>query len=503
MSLKMTNRPNILLITADQWRGDCLGTLGHPVVKTPNLDAFAETATLFEQHYSATAPCSPARASLYTGLYQMNHRVVRNGAPLDDRFDNIARAARRSGYLPTLFGYTDTSPDPRLLDPNDPALLTYEGVLPGFKVGQYLPEDDKPWLSWLAARGHDPQTFSAIHKVDPEPGQRISRRPPRYSKHETQTAFLTDAFLTWLSEQEEAESPWMAHVSYLRPHPPLAAPEPYNEMYDAEDGAGFAGAAAAELEAALHPVVAALQENQRVANHIPSAKGNVRDLSRVDLKRIRAIYYGMITEVDAHLGRIFKALENNSNTLVIFTSDHAEMMGDHWMLGKGGFYRQSYHIPLMIRTPGAGKPNRVSAYTSSIDIFPTLLEYFEVDPEHSPDGESLSPYLSAQTPVSWRDAAFWEFDCRDLMAKFPDHFPAGARPSSPALMSRLGPEWQFVHFSGASGLLLNTEDRAESPENQADSHPDIVRHNLEMLLDTRMRHNDETLARSPVWEYYS
>ena len=76
-------RPNILLITADQWRGDCLGTVGHPVVQTPNLDAFAETATVFEQHYAATAPCSPARASLYTGLYQMNHRVVWNGAPLD------------------------------------------------------------------------------------------------------------------------------------------------------------------------------------------------------------------------------------------------------------------------------------------------------------------------------------------------------------------------------------------------------------------------------------
>jgi arylsulfatase A-like enzyme len=498
----MTRRPNILLITADQWRGDCLGTLGHPVVKTPNLDAFAETATVFEQHYSATAPCSPARASLYTGLYQMNHRVVRNGAPLDDRFDNIARAARRAGYQPTLFGYTDTSPDPRLLDPSDPALQTYEGVLPGFSVRQSLPEDDKPWLSWLAARGHDSNSFDKIHQVEPESGQRISRKPPRYSQDETQTAFLTNAFLSWLGEQDNADAPWMAHVSFLRPHPPLCVPEPYNTMYDPEDGPDFAGAATADQEAALHPLVAALQENQRVAGHTPGAEGHVRDLSRTDLKRIRSIYYGMISEVDAQLGRIFGALEALEDTLIIFTSDHAEMMGDHWMLGKGGFHRQSYHIPLMIRTPSSSAANRITAYTSSADIFPTLLDYFEVGPEHAPDGESLSPYLAGQTPVFWRDAALWEFDYRDLMRKSPHHFPDEAKQASPVLMSRLGPDWQYVHFSEMQSLLLNSADKTQRPENFATSHPDHVLDNLEKLLSTRKRHNDETLAGTMVWDYY-
>jgi arylsulfatase A-like enzyme len=140
----MTQRPNILLITADQWRGECLGALGH-IVKTPHLDALAEEATTFTRHHAACAPCSPARASLYTGQYQMNTRVVRNGTPLDARFDNIAKAARRGGYVPTLFGYTDTSPDPRGMEPTDPALQSYEGVLPGMEVGQILPEDDGPW----------------------------------------------------------------------------------------------------------------------------------------------------------------------------------------------------------------------------------------------------------------------------------------------------------------------------------------------------------------------
>ena len=86
---------NVLFITADQWRGDSLGVAGHPLVRTPHIDALAAEGTAFLNHYANAAPCSPARACLYTGLYQMTNRVVRNGAPLADRFDNIARAARR------------------------------------------------------------------------------------------------------------------------------------------------------------------------------------------------------------------------------------------------------------------------------------------------------------------------------------------------------------------------------------------------------------------------
>ena len=124
----MTSRPNILFITADQWRGDCLGYAGHGTVKTPHMDALATEATVFLRHYAPAAPCSPARAGLYTGLYQMNNRVVNNGTPLAHRFDNVAKAVRRAGYTPTLFGYTDIAADPARHSAADPALHTYEGV---------------------------------------------------------------------------------------------------------------------------------------------------------------------------------------------------------------------------------------------------------------------------------------------------------------------------------------------------------------------------------------
>src|SRR3954454_24138929 len=136
MANPAAKRPNLLLITCDQWRGDCLSAVCHPVVQTPNTDGLAAEGLLFKRHYAGAPPSSPARACLYTGLYQMTNRVCRNGTPLDARHGNIATFARRLGYDPTLFGYTDTGPDPRSVAPNDPLLASYEGVLPGFTARQ-------------------------------------------------------------------------------------------------------------------------------------------------------------------------------------------------------------------------------------------------------------------------------------------------------------------------------------------------------------------------------
>ena len=157
---------NILLITLDQFRGDCLSVAGHPIVKTPNLDRLAREGVRLARHYSQAAPCGPGRASLYTGMYQMNHRVVVNGTPLDGRFDNIAHAARRAGYVPTLFGYTDQTVDPRETEgPDDPRFATYEGVLPGFEMGCAMqPTDARAWYDWLAGLGY-PVTAQRIDRT--------------------------------------------------------------------------------------------------------------------------------------------------------------------------------------------------------------------------------------------------------------------------------------------------------------------------------------------------
>ena len=178
--MAVTKPGNILLITADQWRGDTVGAAGHPLVRTPNIDALAAEGTFFRRHYANASPCGPSRASLLTGLYPHNHRSIRNGTPLEVRFTNIALEARKAGYDPVLFGYTDSAADPRELPPGDPRLETYEGVLPGFTVGQRMAEDSKPWLASLLQGGgqRNPLADRPRHRASVDAGGGTLLRPP-------------------------------------------------------------------------------------------------------------------------------------------------------------------------------------------------------------------------------------------------------------------------------------------------------------------------------------
>ncbi len=496
-------KPNILVITADQWRGECLSAAGHACVKTPNVDALAAEGVLFRRHYAGAAPCSPARASLYTGLYQMNHRVCRNGSPLDARFDTLALVARRAGYDPTLFGYTDTAPDPRRLDRNDPHLTTYEGVLPGFTVRQLLPEHERPWLSWLQARGHGDATDLSVHRPRGKGLPEISNAPPAYSSDETQTAFLTGEFTRWLGEQER---PWFAHISFLRPHPPFTVPEPYNTMFTPADGPAFARQPSREDEAALHPYLAYDLPRQKKSSFVHDAAGKVSEWGQEDFAAIRAIYYGMIAEVDAQLGRIWQALKESGaweNTIIVFTSDHAEMAGDHWSLGKGGFFDGSYHIPLVIRDPqqrdAAG--TQVDAFTSAADILPTLADLMARTLANHSDGVSLRPFLEGRNPAQWRDAAFWEFDFRDIAeGKTERHF--GLRSNECNLAVIRDENFKYVHFAALPPLLfdlvadpMETRNLAEDP-----AYAPVRLRYAEKLLSLRARHLDQTLAYTELTE---
>ena len=216
------SRPNVLVITLDQFRADAMSCAGHPVVRTPNLDRLAGAGVRFARHHSQAAPCGPGRASLYTGMYQANHRVVANGAPLDDRFDQLARLARRAGYTPTLFGYTDQALDPALAEsPNDPRLFTYEGVLDGFDVEARLFQGCAEWLDWLRDLGHDVPVFDGHHPDHDLVIDVLGSESTRPAEH-SMSAYLTNRFIEWHSGRT-AGDPWFVHLSYLRPHPPYAA----------------------------------------------------------------------------------------------------------------------------------------------------------------------------------------------------------------------------------------------------------------------------------------
>ncbi|MER8629391.1 alkaline phosphatase family protein [Mesorhizobium opportunistum] len=487
-------RPNVLLITCDQWRGDSLSAAGHPVVRTPNADALAAEGVLFKRHYGGAAPCSPARACLYTGLYQMNNRVCRNGTPLDARHGNIALHARSLGYDPTLFGYTDVSLDPRLLAPGDPRLQSYEGVLPGFTVRQLLPEHQKQWLSWLKQQRIDVSAGSpGIHRPLEDHADAVTEAPPAYSKDHTPTAFLTGEFIRWLGEQEQA-APWFAHLSFI-------VPEPYNTLYDPAEGPAFHRAESWRAEAQSHPYLAYDLGGQKRARFRPGAVGKVHDWSEDDFRQIRAIYYGMIAEMDAQLGRIWQAVKAAgawNDTVIVLTSDHAEMMGDHFMLGKGGYFDGSYHIPLIIRDPRHRKAagSSVDRFTEAVDILPTLMDLLGEAPEPHLDGCSLKPFLSGGTPAVWRDAAHWEFDFRSIAdGEAERHFGIASRQCNLAVIRTK--KFKYVHFGGGlPPLLFNVEADPGELTNLATSpaHLSTRLEFAERLLAWRAEHLDQSLA---------
>lgn len=448
---------NILLITLDQFRGDSLGCAGHPLVRTPHLDRLAREGVRLARHYSQSTPCGPGRASLYTGLYQMNHRVTANGAPLDAGLDNVAWAARRAGYEPTLFGYTDQAIDPREADgPDDPRLQTYEGVLPGFSPDHHLPMD-KPnaWLEWLAALGHE---------VADDPMAVLIGESDRPAEH-SMAAYLTDRLLDWLDRQT---GPWFAHLSHLRPHPPYNAAGHYAAMYDPAE----VGEAIAPVDE-RHPLHELLMRNR--ALRVPD-----------DPAAMRAQYYGMISEVDAQLGRVWAALEASGqwdDTFILVTADHGEQLGDHGLVQKAGWFEESHHILGLVRDPRhpASHGTVVEAFTENVDVLPTLAEVMGVTVRA--DGVSLIPWL-ADGPPAWREAAHWEFDWRfPLIGRLDPDDPMLQRMNLAVLRTEAA---AYVHF--ADGTWLAFDLAADPTWRTPIDDPARVLELAQAMLSWRARH---------------
>ena len=434
---------NVLFVTADQWRGDCLSCVGHPVVRTPNLDRLAADGVLFTRHYAQATPCGPSRASLHTGLYALNHRSITNGTPLDARHKTLASLVRQAGLDPVLFGYTDTSADPRTLPADSPWLRTYEGIAPGFRAELRLPEAEEAYLEYLADRGYGRLAYEEVY------GGGFSRPAP-FRAEDSVTAFMADRFLSWLDAQGPA--PWFAHVSFLKPHPPFVAAEPWYSMVASDAVPAPIRAESVAAEGALHPWLAA-----HLAAPVAGTDRH-RLLDGPSLARLRAVYFGLIAEVDHHLGRIFAALARRDElerTLILFTSDHGEMLGDHWMLGKAGFFPQAFHVPLVARLPGGSRGQRVTALTEHVDLLPTVLTALGLPVPRQSDGHSLSDFLTGQPPRGVRAAAFWEHDFRDLVQGTYER-ALGLPSDACSLATRFDGRHAYVHFAGLPPLCFDT-----------------------------------------------
>jgi arylsulfatase A-like enzyme len=370
-----------------------------------------------------------------------------------------------------LFGYTDQSVDPRdTTGPDDPRLSFYEGVLPGFDCLLELPEDNPPWVEWLGELGYDTSPGSiALLATEHE-------RPEAHSLG----AFMTDRVVDWFGAQHE---PWFAHLSYLRPHPPYSAPGEWAQAYDPSDVGEPIPAEPGG--SAFHELVLTLT-------------GAAAPSDATALAHMRAQYFGMIGHVDNQMGRLWDALERLGmwdDTLVLVTADHAEMLGDHGLRQKLGYWEQSYFIPCIVRDPSraAAHGTVVDRFTENVDVMPTICDAIGVPVPSQCDGFPLTPFLAGETPRRWRTAAHWEFDWRGyLLRQVPVEWPWDRALERAHLATLRTDSHAYVQFGDGKWLCF---DLAADPTwRTPTTDPAVVLPLAQEMLLWRAQHTDRLLA---------
>ena len=343
--------------------------------------------------------------------------------------------------------------------------------------------------------------------VSPEPARPASLTDPAcYRAADSDTAFLTDHAIAALGVRRR--EPWFAHVNYVRPHPPFVAPAPYNAMYPPEALPQPAVAGAAENERAVHPIIdAAFSKGGRsqlsIGFDLPWDS-----MSAEDTQSLRAIYLGLVSEVDAAIGRLVDGLKTSGqfdDTLIVITSDHGEMLGDHRLWGKECFYEPAFRVPLIIRDPRrrATAGRVIEAFSESIDIAPTLLDWLGQEAPLGFDGRSLLPLLDGDMPEGWRDYAFAELDLGDPETPSCYQTRLGLPMSRCNLAILREKRWKYVHVNGGLPPLLfdMIDDPAETRNLAGDPAfaPELLRL-ARRMLDHRMTHADHRLSRQKLTE---
>ena len=442
---------NVLFILADQFRAGCLAHQGNEVIQTPNLDRLASEGVSFTHCFNQTAPCGPSRMCIYTSRYLCSTRAVNNMTPLLDAEDNYGFALRQAGYDPGLIGYNDYAVDPDLLSEGDERLtsLRYDNVLPGFERVYYHEYDSREYFEWLAVLGYPEalRSHAGIHQPDVSaegPGEHLPQHfPAKYRKEHSECRYVTVRAIDYVRERSaqrdsgEAKG-WVLSRNYIKPHPPNICCEPYCDMYDPAD---MSAAARNHKELVpTHPYLRNLGSRQLEDD--------------LHLREYRACYYGMITEVDDNLGLLFKALEEageGEDTLIIFSSDHAEHLGDHYLTGKGQFYDGGMRIPYIIRDPSPAADGTrgqvLDHFVEAIDSAPTLMQALGEEVPDRFQGRSLLPLLRGEGTGGYepKTEIHYEFDYRGAGMAAQEEVVVD--PAKHLLWVVRDREFKYIHFA--------------------------------------------------------
>jgi len=408
-----TKRPNILWFCTDQQRFDTIGALGNPHVQTPNIDALVAEGTAFSHAYCQAPICTPSRSSFLTGVYPSTARACRNG---NDRFPGIypliTRIFADAGYVCGNVGKLHLASPYKREEPR---------ADDGYSVFQYshAPRDNWPeghdYAGWVKAQGADLAELTSDPAGVPAPLH--------------QTTWAATRAIEFM--EANREQPWLLTVNVYDPHPPFNPPAEYRAMFDPAQMPGphfeESDIAAQEKLAAIdfqsqprHPDDLDINHPILPASLKPGESDPAgRSVGERDAKTLQAAYYAMIKLIDDQLGRVLARLDAlglRDDTIVIFTSDHGETLGDHGLIQKGcRFYEGLVRVPLIFRWPGHIEAGQLSdALVELTDKAPTLLELAGLPVPGYTLGRSLMAILAGRTREH-RDGVRCEYiDALDL-----------------------------------------------------------------------------------------
>ena len=464
---------NILFIMCDQLRWDYLSCAGHPTLRTPNIDALAAKGVRFARAYVQSPVCGASRMSFYTGRYVQSHGANWNGVPLKVGEMTLGDYLRPLGLRTALVGKTHMRADvegiARLgIDPSsvigvrvaECGFDPYErddglhGVGPDGRYDPQIPRynrylnakgysGDNPWADWANAAAGEGNALAsgwAMHNA---------AKPARVAEEDSETPYMTRRAIEFMREAGDAR--WCLHLSYIKPHWPYMAPAPYNAIYAPAD---------------VLPVVRS-QEERNDPHPIYREFMNLRVSKAFSRDAVRAavipVYMGLIKQIDDQLGVLFRFMEDAGlfqNTMIVFTSDHGDYLGDHWLGEKDLFHEVSVKVPLIIYDPSPdAAPARgltCDALVESIDLAPTFLDAVGADwtrQSHRLEGRSLLPWLHGHAGSSWRQFAISEYN----YASLPVAEKLGIAPLDASLFMIADRRWKYIHAPGFRPMLYDLD----------------------------------------------
>ena len=459
---------NILFIMCDQLRQNYLSCYGHKTLRTPHIDNLAKRGVRFDNAYCQAPLCGPSRASFYTSRYQSSHGVMGNEDALQLGEKLLADYLRPLGYRTAVVGKTHCRRSEEDLkaahiDPNSDFAKGaasggfepyewHEGLFPD----PILPEN-QGYTRYLKSMGYEdenPWDRCANSSIDDEGNLhsgwalRSSKFPAAITEEHSETAFSTRRAMDFIDEV--GDQPWCLHLSYIKPHWPVIAPAPYHGMYSGEDVQSPVRNST-ERECP-HPVVDAFMQQEYSLSY---CKDEARDF-------VIPAYMALVKQIDDHIGKLMAYLEEKNllqNTMVVFTADHGDYLGDHWLGEKDLFHKPSVNIPMIVVDPRSAADSTRNTVrkelVEAVDIVPTFIEFANGKiTEERIEGRSLIPILRSSSPIQWREFAISEIDYSER---------------GPRTLLNLNPydcratmvtdqNWKYIYYKGFPPQLFDLND---------------------------------------------